>query len=61
MGFFFALRRFDDAVGRAYGAYRDIDLFRDNLLIALIESLTWREMLFDPPKTKDLISPSARE
>jgi hypothetical protein len=48
-GFFFALRRFDDAVGRAHGAYRDIDLFRDNLLIALIESLTWLEMLFDHP------------
>ena len=31
------------------------------LLISLIESLTWLEMLFDHPATKDLISPDERE
>lgn len=61
MGFLFALKRFDQAIARAYGPYRDLDLFRDGRLIGLIESLTWLWMLFDHPDTKDLIIPDARE
>lgn len=61
MGFLFALNRFDKAIARGYGAHRDVDLFRDRRLIALIESLTWLWMLFDHPDTKAMIEPDVRE
>jgi hypothetical protein len=60
MGYFFALRRFDEAAGRAYGRDRDLALFRDRLFVSLIESLTWLEMLFDHDDTRGLIEADMR-
>lgn len=54
MGYMWALRRFDEAVGGA-SIYPTADLLRDRLLVALIEALTWLDMLFDHEETEALI------
>lgn len=48
-GYFYALGRFDQAVGPV--AKFPVPLLRDRLFVALIEALLWLDMLFDHPET----------
>lgn len=61
MGYVYALGRLDEALGRASGPYRDLTLIRDRLFTAVIETLTWLEMLFDHDETKGLIDGALRK